>query len=183
MTQQQAESLLAVAPVDRGFRYVLLLNTGMRKGESLGLRWRDIDLDRRTIRIVNAQKGTGQKHLFRTVPIPAVLLNELLDRQAGPDDAVLSTGYNWTRDLKIDLKKAGIADFRIHDMRHTYASWLAQSGVTLHQIRDLLGHASVKTTEIYAYLIPGAHDGVLRVLDDLGSNKGAKNGKKGTCDE
>jgi integrase len=51
-------------------------------------------------------------------------------------------------------RKAGITDFRIHDLRHTCAAWLVSSMVPLTEVRDLLGHSTVKMTERYAHLAP-----------------------------
>ena len=51
-------------------------------------------------------------------------------------------------------KRAGISDFRIHDMRYSCAAWLVLSGVSLIEVRDLLGHSTIKMTERYAHLAP-----------------------------
>ncbi len=51
-------------------------------------------------------------------------------------------------------ERAGISDFRIHDLRHTCTSWLVMAGVDLYMVRDLLGHASITQTERYAHLAP-----------------------------
>ncbi len=65
------------------------------------------------------------------------------------------------------LAQAGIDNFHIHDMRHTCAAWLVMFGVPLIEVRDLLGHTSIKTTEIYAHLSP---DNVRRAVAVLDAN-------------
>ncbi|MDR2689033.1 MAG: site-specific integrase [Azoarcus sp.] len=62
------------------------------------------------------------------------------------------------------LKRAGIENFRIHDLRHTFASWLVMQGESIYVVRDLLGHASVKQTEIYAHLAPDQTASAVRRL-------------------
>jgi len=61
--------------------------------------------------------------------------------------------------------RAGIENFHLHDLRRTCAAWLAQGGVPLAQIRDLLGHSTIKVTERYAHLAPENTRGAVEVLD------------------
>lgn len=70
---------------------------------------------------------------------------------------------------------AGLEDLglTIHDLRHTYASWLVQDGVPLQRVAELLGHASTRTTEIYAHFAPVQHEDIARAMrDPRGTNVG-----------
>ncbi|MDO6460897.1 site-specific integrase [Granulosicoccaceae sp. 1_MG-2023] len=58
------------------------------------------------------------------------------------------------RSFATACRRAGIEDFHIHDLRHTCAAWLVTAGVPLTEVRDLLGHSSIKMTERYAHLAP-----------------------------
>jgi integrase len=61
---------------------------------------------------------------------------------------------NFKKSFASACKKADIEDFRIHDLRHTFASWLVMDGVPLYEVSKLLRHASIKMTERYAHLTP-----------------------------
>ncbi|WP_323696609.1 MULTISPECIES: site-specific integrase [Thiorhodovibrio] len=62
-------------------------------------------------------------------------------------------------------KDVGISDFRFHDLRHTCAAWLVQAGVPLTEVRDVLGHSTIKMTERYAHLAPENIRNAVAVLD------------------
>ncbi len=62
--------------------------------------------------------------------------------------------------------RVGIADFRIHDLRHTCAAWLVSAGAPLSEVRDLLGHSSVTMTEKYAHLAPENVRAAVRLLEN-----------------
>ena len=69
-------------------------------------------------------------------------------------------------------RRARIEDFRFHDLRHTCAAWLVSAGVPLTEVRDLLGHSSVKVTERYAHLAPENVRAAVAVLDAGESRSG-----------
>jgi len=70
------------------------------------------------------------------------------------------------------LKAAGIENFRFHDLRHTAASWMVMEGVSLYAVKEILGHADIKTTQRYAHLSPGYLENEIGKLDNyLASEK------------
>ena len=69
-------------------------------------------------------------------------------------------------------KKAGLNDVRFHDLRHTFASRLAQGGVPLYDVMHLLGHRSLDMVQRYAHLAPDYQNGAIEVLNRLGHNLG-----------
>ena len=151
---------------------VFALNTGMRQDEILSLRWPDVDLFRKTAMVVRSKNGEK-----RTVPLNLRVFG-LLKAKAKASDA--TSGYvfaseaetkilapNLHRGFYGALKRSGITDFRFHDLRHTFATRLAQAGVDLYKVARLLGHKDIKMTQRYAHHYPESlRDGV-EVLDKL----------------
>lgn len=156
----------------------LALNTGMRKNEMLYLRWRKVDLHGNRIILEPGDTKTGKQ---RMIPInqnakqTLTQLNEFRMRNA-PQSPWVFTKKDGDRLTKIDIqfrnhiKKAGIHDFRVHDLRHTFASWLVMADVPLLQVKELLGHTTIKTTERYAHLAQSALIRAVTVLDTLQPN-------------
>jgi integrase len=138
---------------------VAALETGMRRGELLSLRFGDVDFDRNVIHIrpENAKSKKG-----RDIPIATTRLRTMLEflrldadgKTKKPEAPVFS---NEVGEPILDfrgawgtaLKRSKITDLRFHDLRGEFASRLVERGVPLSQVRDLLGHASIVTTERY----------------------------------
>jgi integrase len=144
----------------------LAVNTGCRRGELLWLRWSQVDLARGVIRLTATDTKTG---VSRGIPLSDDAQKVLKHRLAERDR--LCPGSPWVfchldgqrlgeriTDIKKSFagacRRAGIEDFRIHDLRHTFASWLVMEGTPLTEVRDLLGHTTVRMTERYAHLAP-----------------------------
>lgn len=149
----------------------LLMLTGARRGEVLGSRWDQFDFKAGTWRKEAADTKQRRSHL---VPLPAVALQLLAsirteaEKQAKKDKRQVSpfvfpsTGRTTSKSGHlINLKKhwqalrksAGIPDVRLHDLRHSYASVLVSSGLSLPIIGQMLGHSSPQTTNRYAHLM------------------------------
>jgi len=161
------------SPVLRDF-IELALNTGCRKGELLNLKWENIDFSTRLLHLEQTKSGEWQ-----TVPINEGARQVLVRRMRLRDEICPDTPWVFfhmvrtvnTRagDRVKDVKKSfntacrrlGIENFHIHDLRHTFASWLVMEGVSLFEVSKLLRHASIQMTERYAHLAPDyLHDAV-----------------------
>jgi integrase len=147
----------ALAAYD-GSRYAaaaikLLVFTGARLGEILGLRWEWVDFARGEARLPDSKTGAKTLHL----PPPALEVLAELPRVEGnpyvvvggrPGTALVNLEKPW-RDIR---SKAGLENVRIHDLRHSFASIAASGGMGLPIIGKMLGHTQAQTTQRYAHL-------------------------------
>lgn len=150
----------------------LALHTGCRKNELLTLKWSDVSMERRYILLRPEQTKSNKR---RAIPLNKTALQALQsllqDNQTQWVFARRKNGTVGERVKALDwlfrkaVKLAGIEDFRIHDLRHTFASWLVSEGVELVKVRDLLGHTSIKMTERYAHLMPDRLHDAVEILD------------------
>jgi integrase len=152
----------------------LAVNTGCRKSELLQLSWKHVDLDAGIIVIDGSNSKTGKR---RIIPLNQTARQALENREQFKNKYCPSTHWvfakkNGERLKSIDkqfahcVKNAGIEDFRIHDLRHTFASWLVTKEVPLLHVKELLGHSSIKMTERYAHLATTALAKAVAVLDE-----------------
>ncbi len=132
---------------------IVALNTGMRKAELFNLKWHDIDFNNGVIHLLRTKNGEK-----REIPMNEAVKTAMVITRKNPDSAyVFSTkrGNPYTdirKPFARSLKRAGIENFRFHDLRHTFASQLAMAGVDLNTIRELMGHKSTRMTIRYAHL-------------------------------
>jgi len=163
LTPDQALNLLNYTKDRSIYAHILIaLNTGARASEVLNLKWNDIDLQNRILRLY----GKGSKE--RTVPIPCSLF-DFLKVQAHNGEYITS-GTRRVDTLSSTFRRiadrVGLYGFTFHNLRDTYASWLVQQGVSLKVIQELLGHESITTTLIYAHLSPDSRFVAIRVIDE-----------------
>jgi integrase len=194
LSHAEAKTLLQVAgnPVDQRGKFLtsqyrspvlrdfieLALNTGCRKGELLNLKWERVDFSTRLLHLEHTKSGEWQ-----TVPINEAARQVLVQRMRLRDKVcpqspwvffhVRSASRTKIGDRIQDVRRAfstacrrsGIKDFHIHDLRHTFASWLVMNGIPLFEVSKLLRHASIQMTECYAHLAP---DHLHNAVDNLG---------------
>lgn len=178
ITRAQAETLIKEAGNEPRAPHLpdlirIALHTGMRRAELLGLEWDRVDLEHRLIYLEARHTKAGKR---RSVPLNRNAYEAVVSRKRFCDEYVPTSPWVFCRrngnrigDVKNSFAsacaRAGIDDFHLHDLRHTCAAWLAQGGVPLAQIRDLLGHSTIKVTERYAHLAPENTRGAVEVLD------------------
>jgi integrase len=172
--------------------------TGMRQSELLGLRWRDVDWSAQRIRVRNAftrgehsSKGKSDLSTRRSVPMAdrvVVELDRWSQRAAYTSERSLvfahpQTGKpldrtKVTRRFQEACADAGVSVITFHELRHTFATQMAAKGVPLRKLQEWLGHADIKTTQIYMHYAPDEHEVVMVneafSPESLGSNLGSK---------
>jgi integrase len=129
----------------------LLLLSGCRKSEILSLRWGWVDIERGVLRLPDSKTGA------KAVPLAAAavkLLAELPRRGDCVLPAAKGTATTWgCRRIGSGVRaRAGLNGVRIHDLRHSFASFAVADGNSLYLIGKVLGHKQARTTEIYAHL-------------------------------
>ena len=147
---------------------VVALQTGMRRGEVLGLKWEQIDLIHGFILLDTSKNGerreipinTTLEYLFKEMP-RSVESEYVFTGKTGKPLTDIKKGFHTA------LRKAGIHDFRFHDLRHTFASQLVMAGIDITSVKELLGHKSLTMTMRYSHLSPGHKRKAVHVLDRL----------------
>lgn len=149
----------------------LLLLLGCRKRELLDAQWSHFDLERRTWRIPLSKDGRA-RHVPLSADVLAILAR--VPRWDGcpyvlPNPKTkkpyVSFFYSWDT----ARKQAGLPEVRVHDLRHSTASFLVNSGRSLYEMQKILGHTQIKTTQRYAHL---SQETLLEAVDSLGAVSG-----------
>ncbi len=164
LTLEQMRNLLAAVQRSDNpmLQYIVpfLIYTGARKREALDARWSDVDWQRKNWRIAKTKSGKA-----RHVPLSSgalEVLNRLKAEAAGDGQFLpefifanpktgqpyVSIYYSW----HTARQQAGVPELRVHDLRHSFASFLVNAGRSLYEVQELLGHADIKTTSRYAHL-------------------------------
>lgn len=149
---------------------LLTMNTGLRRGEALSLKWGQLDLGENAR--VTIKAGYAKTNKTRHVPLnsEAKAVMKKWKKQSGGEGWVFPSPKTGS---KMDMLKtswlnlidtAKIENFRFHDLRHDFASRLVMAGIDLYRVRDLCGHSSIQMTERYAHLAPKALAEAVEVL-------------------
>lgn len=186
LSNSQLQKFLETAKTSRYYLiYLLELSTGMRRGEILGLKWKDIDFNKSTITIKRevvlvkgkpvVQESVKSKSSFRTLIIPQDILNTLKNLPKTSEFIFVTSNNtiinpsNLRRDFKKIIKKAGLpSNIRFHDLRHTYATYLLEAGVNIKFIQQELGHSNPAfTLQRYSHVTFDYQSEVINIKNSL----------------
>lgn len=175
LTDEQEKKLLENSPQWLQEIIVFDLHTGLRQDELLSLQWSRVNLFNKTMIIQESKNGKP-----RTIPLNQVALDILTEkarvRNLRCDIVFLSNVQtkidkrNLRRAFETTLQRAGIEDFHFHDLRHTFATRLAQRGVDIYKISKLLGHTNITMTQRYAHHCPESLRGGIEALEKVDYN-------------
>jgi integrase len=169
--EEGLEEVIDFAPSYLKSFVILTRHTGMRSGEALNLKIEQVDLQERTILLT---KTKGEKSC--RVPLNEIAYEIVTSLIAGAKEKKTEylffnprTGkpYKWLRrSFRSLMKLAGITDFKRHDLRHDAATNMVESGASLIEVRDILGHSDIRMTQRYAHAKEqGVHQAVARLAD------------------
>lgn len=192
LTNDEIIKLLDACPLHLGHIVEVAIHTGMRRGELLSLKWEQIrngfiyltitksgkprqvpinDTLATLFQVIRKEQKVGMEYVFiysrknkrkkEAVGSAADVLNVV----EGNPVSSLKTSFSSA------LRRAGIQDFKFHDLRHTFASQLVMNGVNLKAVQELLGHADIKMTMRYAHLSQDHLQDAVAVLNKLGNGR------------
>ncbi len=198
LTPTQAKHLMSCLKVQRnGALYALMLSTGLRRGEVLGLMWKDLDVETGVLKVNRQLKredgilltsDTKTARSRRSVNLPAPMMAGLLEHEERQKSEKRALGRSWTnsgyiftstvgtpidpRNLNREFQKichsAGLGDWHPHELRHSAASLMLAQGVKLQVVSQVLGHASIRmTADVYGHILDPDREGAATAMVGL----------------
>ncbi len=206
MNEEQVRQFLLTSKNDRFFAaFYLLISTGLRRGEAMGLKWADIDMEAKTLHIqrslvkTNTEKAkfhpTKTPKSNRLVPLAPDVLEALKAHKAKQEDekAKLDTAYEdqdmvFCREDGVPiypdvldnkfhtlLEKANLPHFRVHDLRHTFATMMLKQEVHAKIVQEIMGHSNIAVTlNTYSHVLPGIKEDAMQKIQSILQEDNAK---------
>ncbi|MCP5364923.1 MAG: site-specific integrase [Hyphomicrobiales bacterium] len=190
LTPQEARTLASCCAGHLRPLVIFLTHTGARLGEALRLKWSEVDLNARRVMFLRTKNGES-----RGVPLnddAFLALANLAHREGHVFLTPAAKPYHDTRGLggspikrafKTACKRAGIEGLRVHDLRHTFASWLVMNGTPLRTVAELLGHKSLSMVHRYSHLSPDHLADAVASLSNRASCVQSENGAAQAIDK
>ena len=170
LTLEEEKKLLNASPKWLQDIIIFAINTGMRQSEILDLKWSQVDMDRRTLTILEQKNGEVD-----TLPLNEMVMRLLKLKQDASikvDVYVFPNTLSQRKENRVLLTafykamdRAGIANFRFHDLRHTFATRLVQNGVDLYSVQKLGRWKNVTMVQRYAHHYPESLRSAIEMID------------------
>lgn len=152
LSRDEFDRLLACCDPELAKIVKMAVATGLRKANLLDLDWSEVDLS--SSRITVTVKGDKLHSVRMTGEARAALSTTKPEDRKGPVFDTTNFRRRWGRAIRL----AKLADFRFHDLRHTFASWARMAGADLADICEALGHSNISVTMRYAHIEPAHHE-------------------------
>jgi len=165
LSPSEFKAALEAAPEWMRAPMALAAFTGMRRGEILGLCWKDLELAKNRLYLTETKNGT-----LRVLTLNRLAVQVLKSLPQGKQGELVFPNVNaahlsvYTRRV---FSSVGIQDASFHSLRHTAASWLVMKGVDLYAVGQILGHKTPRMTARYAHLSPGFMAAAVNKLDGV----------------
>lgn len=181
LTEEEARKLIEACPEWFKPVVVFALHTGLRAGEIFSLKWEQVDFAEGVI--VLEKENTKTKDYYK-VFMNETLKNLLLKLKEEQEEKGIEHGYvfvnrfglpyryedkTYRKVFQTACRKAGIKNFRFHDLRHTFASWVAMCSRDIYAVQKLLNHKDLRTTKRYAHLTENYLKKVMSSFPDFGN--------------
>lgn len=196
LSLEEVEVLWEAARGDRfEALYVLALTTGMRRGELLGLKWTDVDLERGVLAVRRALAPDGKTFTLpkngkgRSIRLAQQAVEALKEHRKAQDEERSKLGDVWKdnglvfpstvgtpmnpdnlvyRSFKPLLRRAGLKEIRFHDLRHTFGYLMIEAGEHPKIVQEIMGHSQISLTlDTYSHVLPGIQEEAIRRLGGL----------------
>lgn len=171
LNREEADRLVEAAVDYLKPMIIIALNTGMRRGEILNLRWNDIDFDQYYIFIKETKSGIPRKVPMNSLVAETIKGIEKKDSLIFYNPKTKNHLKDIFRSFNSARKKVGIPNLRFHDLRHTAATLMVMGGVDLVTVKEILGHSKIDMTMRYAHPTPENKRKAVAVLESVFKEK------------